>query len=60
MISSAETEARTKEAISSLEIELERTRISSDHACARAQAMETYMTLLLNINRDLCDAVHAR
>ena len=56
----AEAEARAKENVVNLELELTRSANERVHAKARADALQTYMRLLLNINKDLCDAAYAR
>lgn len=59
-IAAAEAEARTKEAVVAAELELTRVSAEASNSKARSEAMHTYMKLLLNINKDLCDAAGAR
>ena len=59
-IAAAEGEARTKALLVGGELELARVKQECIHSRARAEAIGTYMQLLLRINKDLCDAVYAR
>ena len=59
-VQAAEAEARAKETVVNMELELTRSANDKVHAKARADALQTYMRLLLNINKDLCDAAYAR
>jgi hypothetical protein len=59
-IAAVEEEARVKALIASAELEFIRARQERVHAKARADALQTYLQLLLRVNKDLCDAVYAR
>jgi len=59
-VAAAEAEAQAKALTISAELELQRGRRDRIQSTARADALETYLRLLLRINKDLCDAVHAR
>ena len=59
-VAAAEAEAQAKALTISAELELSRVRQEKVHSTARADALQTYMQLLLRINKDLCDAVYAR
>lgn len=59
-LQAAELEAVVKESIVGAGLELTRAKQNHMNTKARAGALQTYLRLLLNINRDLCDAVQAR
>ena len=59
-VGAAEAEARAKQEIVDVSIDLERQRAYFNSTHARADALENYLNMLLQINADLIDAVQAR
>lgn len=59
-VGAAEAEARAKSEIVNIGIDLERQRAYFNSTHARADALENYLNMLLQINADLIDAVQAK